>query len=352
MRVKWVAVVGALAFMAAILTGCGGSKTGPPQQAQGGGAAPGKVISLKMAHQWPQDEKDYVVATGLKFAQEVEKRTNGQVKITMYPAESLVKAADTHTALKNGTIDMAIYPYIYSAGAIPEMNMILMPGLWKNHDDVFKYKDSEPWKAIEKKAEDFGFKTLSWIQISGGIAATKKAVHLPEDVKGLRVRAAGKYLEVALQQLGASPVSMPSSENYTSMQRGLLDVMWTSSSSFGAYRMYEVAKYYTSPEQYSFYFTIEPIAISMKAWQSLTPEQQKIMLEVGAELAKPALEGAKKEDARVAKLFADNNVKVEQLTRDEWDKWQAVFKQYSFQKFKETVPGGDKLLADSLALYQ
>ncbi|MHB1044281.1 MAG: hypothetical protein ACYC0Q_15840, partial [Eubacteriales bacterium] len=106
------------------------------------------------------------------------------------------------------------------------------------------------------------------------------------------------------------------------------------------------------PEQYSFYFTIEPIAISMKAWQSLTPEQQKIMLEVGAEMEKPALEGAKKEDARIAKLFADNNVKVEQLTREEWDKWQAVFKEYSFEKFKATVPGGDKLLADSLALYR
>jgi TRAP-type C4-dicarboxylate transport system substrate-binding protein len=75
-------------------------------------AAVAETITLKMAHQWPQDESDYVVATGTKFAKEVERRSNGQIKINVFPAESLVKAAATHTALKNGAVDLAIYPYI------------------------------------------------------------------------------------------------------------------------------------------------------------------------------------------------------------------------------------------------
>src|SRR5690606_36878022 len=140
------------------------------------GAAVAQTLNLKMAHQWPQDESDYVIATGIKFAQEVEKRTNGQIKITMFPAQSLVKASATHTALKNGTVDLAIYPYIYSAGAIPQMNMVLLPGLWRNHDDVFAFRKSDAWKQLEKKAEDYGFKTLSWIQISGGVATTGKEI--------------------------------------------------------------------------------------------------------------------------------------------------------------------------------
>jgi TRAP-type C4-dicarboxylate transport system substrate-binding protein len=309
-----------------------------------GSVAAAQTLSLKMAHQWPQDESDYVIASGIKFAQEVEKRTNGQIKITMFPAESLVKASATHTALKNGTVDLAIYPYIYSAGAIPQMNMVLLPGLWRNHDDVFAFRKSDAWKQLEKKAEDYGFKTLSWIQISGGVATTGKEIHEPQDVSGMKLRAAGKFMEFALQKAGATTVSMPSSENYSAMQTGLLDGMWTSSGSFGAYRMYEVAKFYNSPENYSVYFTIEPIAISMKTWNKLSPEQQKILVEVGQSLEPAALEGAKHEDKRVAELFAKNGVKVEKMTEASWKKWQDWFRQYSFEKFKADVPGGEELL--------
>lgn len=308
------------------------------------GVAAAQTLNLKMAHQWPQDESDYVIATGIKFAEEVEKRTNGQIKITTFPAQSLVKANATHTALRNGTVDLAIYPYIYAAGAIPQMNLVLLPGLWSSHDDVFAFRKSEAWKQLEQKAQEYGFKTLSWIQISGGVATTGKPVHEPQDVSGMKMRAAGKFMEYALQQAGATTVSMPSSENYNAMQLGLLDGMWTSSGSFGAYRIYEVAKFYNSPEDYSVYFTIEPIAISMKTWNKLTPEQQKVLVEVGQSLEQSALEGAKHEDKRVAELFAKNGVKVEKMTKASWTKWQDWFQKHAFERFKADVPGGEELL--------
>ena len=129
-------------------------------------AAGADVITLKMAHQWPQDESDYIVHTGTLFAKEIERRTNGQIKINIFPAESLVKAAATHTALKSGAVDLAVYPLIYSAGAIPEMNLTLLPGVWKSHDDVYRFRESSAWKKLEEKAEQYGFKTLAWMQIS------------------------------------------------------------------------------------------------------------------------------------------------------------------------------------------
>ena len=316
------------------------------------GGASAETLTLKMAHQWPQAESDYVIATGIKFAQEVEKRSNGEIKIQFFPAESLVKASTTHTALKSGTVDLAIYPYIYAAGAIPEMNLILMPGLWKSHEDVFRFRTTAPWKKLEEKAEAYGFKTLSWIQISGGVASTKKPVSGPEDVAGEKVRAAGKYMSYALQQAKASTVSMPSSENYSAMQLGLLDAVWTSSSSFGAYRLYEVSKFYSSPEKFSIYYTIEPIAISMKTWNKLTPAQQKIMVEVGSSLEQAALEGARNEDKRVAQLFADNGVKVQQMSADEWNRWHALFQKTAFSKFKEDNPGAAGLLDEIVDLYK
>lgn len=310
------------------------------------------VLKLKMAHQWPDDPNDYVVLTGKKFAAEVEKQSGGKIHIDIFPAESLVKSLGTHTALRNGTVDLSIYPYIYSAGAIPEMNLVLLPGLWKTADDVFRFRNSDAWKDVEAKAEAFGFKTLCWIQISGGVASKGKAINVPADVAGTKVRAAGKMMEAALQKAGASTVSMASSESYSAMQLGLLDEMWTSSGTFGSYRLYEVSKFYNSPEDYSVYYTIEPIAISMKTWNKLAPAQQKIMVDVGKSLEQGAFDSAKADDRRVTKLFADHGAAIHKMNANEWKQWQALFQQVSFPKFRAEVPGGGALLDKSVAFYK
>lgn len=316
------------------------------------GSAPGQTVTLKMAHQWPQNEADFVIATGVKFAQEVEKRSNGQMKIQIFPAESLVKASVTHTALKNGAVDLSIYPYAYLTGVIPEMNLTIMPGFWKSHDDVFRYRTSTVWKKLEEKAQAYGLKTLCWIQVAITMASTKKFIYAPSDLAGQKLRIAGKYSEYAAQKAGASSPTMTSSEIYSAMQLGLLDVTVTSSSSFAAYRLYEVAKYYISPEDYGLYFSIEPIAISVKTWNKLTPEQQKILTDVGSSLEQFALEGAKKEDLRVAKLFADKGAKVEKMSLANWNRWQALFQEHAFAKFRQDLPASAALLDESIALYR
>jgi len=309
------------------------------------------ALTLKMAHMWPDDPNDYVVSTGKKFAQEVEARSGGKIHINIFPAESLVKAIDTHAALRSGSVDLAVYPYIYAAGAIPEMNLILLPGLWKTSQDVFDFRKSAPWQTIEAKAETYGFKTLCWIQISGGMASKVKPINVPDDLSGQKVRGAGKMMEAALQQAGASTVSMTSPQTYSAMQLGLLDGLWTSSGTFGSYRLFEVAKYYNSPANYSIYYTIEPIAISMKAWNKLTPDQQKILTEVGQSLEQQAFEAAKADDLRVAKLFAEHGVQIHEMTEAEWTQWQGLFQKVSFPKFRAEVPGGAQLLEQSIALY-
>ena len=334
---NWVAALGVCAALA------------------GPGAVPalaGDTVTLKMAHQWPDDPNDYAVQTGKKFAAEVEAKSGGKIHINIFPAESLVKALDTHTALRNGGTDLAIYPYIYSAGAIPEMNLVLLPGLWKTPQDVFDFRKSEPWRELEAKAEAYGFKTLCWIQISGGMASKSKPINVPDDLKGQKVRAAGKMMEAALQSAGASTVSLASPQTYSALQLGLLDGLWTSSGTFGSYRLYEVAKYYNSPENYSIYYTIEPIAISMKTWKKLTPEQQKILVDVGQGLEQQAFDGAKAEDARVAKLFADHGDAIHKMTLEEWKQWQQLFQKVSFAKFRAEIPGAAALLDKSIALYK
>ena len=307
-------------------------------------------LTLKLSHQWPQDTEDYVAKTAIRFADEITKRTNGEIKINFYPGQSLVKATEQFKAMRQGIIDMSVYPTIYAAREIPELNIVLVP--WANsHDNFFKFGKSKAWAYLEKKMNDVGVKSLCWIQIAGGIASKDKPIRTPEDVKGVKIRAAGKYCQLAYKNAGAGIVGMASSEIYTAMQRGLLDAVQTSSSSFGAFKLYEVSKYYVSPQDYSNYFTCEPISISMKTWKKLTPEQQKIMEEVGKELEPWALKAAKTEDARVAGLFAKNGCVVEKMTADDYAKWVPFMKE-SIQEFKKSVPNGEWLADETLKIYK
>jgi len=309
-----------------------------------------KNFTLKLSHQWPQDSEDYVVKTAIRFADEVNKRSNGSIKINFYPGQQLVKAKEQFKAMRDGIIDLSVYPTIYAAREIPELNIVLVP--WGNsHDNYFKFGHSKVWDYLEAKMNKMGVKSLCWIQISGGIASKNRLIRRPDDVKGEKMRAAGKYCQMAYQNAGAGIVAMASSEIYTAMQRGLLDAVQTSSSSFGAYKLYEVSKYYLSPEDYSNFFTCEPISISMKTWNKLSAGQQKIMLDVGKELEAWALDQAKKEDARVANLFAKNGSVVEKMTADDYAQWRKLMKAVK-EAFIKKVPNGKWLVEETSKIYK
>ena len=85
-----------------------------------------------------------------------------------------------------------------------------------------------------------------------------------DDVKGLKMRAAGKKFEYMLGEAGASIVSMPSSEIYQALATGVLNSCMTSSASFVSYRLYEQLKHINAPKDYCIWYMSENITMSMK----------------------------------------------------------------------------------------
>jgi hypothetical protein len=98
---------------------------------------------------------------------------------------------------------------------------------------------------VAKICEDKGMKILTWLWYGGGIGSRGKVVALPQDAKGLKFRAAGKFFEHLLNTQGASITSMASSEIYMALQTKVLDACMTSAESFVSYRLYEQLEYFT-----------------------------------------------------------------------------------------------------------
>jgi TRAP-type C4-dicarboxylate transport system substrate-binding protein len=173
----------------------------------------------------------------------------------------------------------------------------------------------------------------------------------PEDVTGLKIRAAGKMFERMLHEgCGAAITSMPSSEIYFALQTGVLDACMTSSSSFESYRLYEQVKYYTSPRKTTTWYMFEPFVISMITWKRLSPENQKIVARVGKELEKFSQEEAIKDDSEVTDLFKAKGVIVHDMTPAELKLWSAVASKTAWKDYSEKVKGGKELLEMALAV--
>jgi TRAP-type transport system periplasmic protein len=176
------------------------------------------------------------------------------------------------------------------------------------------------------------------------VASRDKPILLPEDVKGLKTRGAGKEIELMLQAAGASIATFPSTETYNAMQSGVVDALWTSSASLMSFRLQEVAKYVTTARDHTFWYMFEPMLMSKATYDKLTPEQQKIVMDVGHSLEKYALDACKADDRKVADVFGKAGDKVSDMNAQQFAAWKKLAQQSAWKNFAENVKDGKHLI--------
>jgi TRAP-type C4-dicarboxylate transport system substrate-binding protein len=313
-------------------------------------AAP-KVI--KISHQFPAGdgpEADFRHRLVVKFAQEVEKKTNGELKFEIFPSASLVKPTSQFSAMQTGSLDMTLLPLAYEGGKIPEVNLGLMPALVTSYEQGLRWKEAPVGKELARIVDQKGVKILTWVWQAGGIASKNKAVLEPADIVGQKARGGSKEMDMLLKGAGASITNVPSSEIYNAMQTGVLDAALTSSTSLLSFRLQEVSKFVTTGRKNTFWFMFEPLLMSNSTYNSLTPAQQKIVMEVGASLEQFALEESKKDDARLADVYGKAGAKTVDMDDAAFAKWRALAEKTAWKDFVEKTKNGQQLLDMALAV--
>lgn len=306
------------------------------------GYAAGPMV-LKISHQFPANT-DFRDQVARRFAQEMEKRTDGQLKFQIYPGASLYKPTQQFDAMSNGALDMAVYPLAYSGGKLPATNITLMPALINSYKQAYDWEGAPIGKWLEGYLDEHGVKLVTWIWQGGGVASRDRAILVPADVKGLKVRGAGKEIELMLQAAGASIATFPSNETYNAMQSGVVDALWTSSASLMSFRLQEVAKYVTTARDHTFWYMFEPLLMSKATYDKLTPAQQKMVMEVGHSLQGFALEACKADDKKVAEVFAKAGDKVHDMNAAEFQQWKKLAEQSAWKNFADNVKDGAHII--------
>jgi TRAP-type C4-dicarboxylate transport system substrate-binding protein len=208
-----------------------------------------------------------------------------------------------------------------------------MPCLVTSYDQGAKWKTAEVGKALTKIVEDKGIKIISWVWQAGGVASRSKPVVAPEDVKGIKIRGGSREMDLMFTAAGGQVSTMPSNEIYIGMQTSALDAAVTSSTSLISFRLEELAKSLTSARKGSFWFMLEPLLMSKAIFDSLKPQEQKAILDVGAELEAWGTAEAKKDDEKVADVYKAKGVEVSDLSADNLAAWRKIAEQSAWNDF-------------------
>jgi TRAP-type transport system periplasmic protein len=303
--------------------------------------------TLRASHQWPGGQGDIRDEMVQIIKREVEAAEVG-LEVQIYPGASLFGPNEQWGALTSGQLDLSAFPLDYASGRVPQFSATLMPGLVRNHERARRLNDSAFMEEIKRIIDENNVVVIADAWLAGGFASKQNCITGPDSISGQVTRAAGPAFEQMLAAAGASISSMPSSDVYTGMQTGVLDAANTSSGSFISFRLYEQVSCLTAPGENALWFMYEPILMSKRSWDRLTPEQQEALMAAGAASEEYFFEEAQKVDEELIEVYRDNGVEVVEMSQEDYDAWLALAHESAYKSFAENVPGGAELIEMAL----
>jgi TRAP-type C4-dicarboxylate transport system substrate-binding protein len=230
-----------------------------------------KVIKLKFANYFPPPARHSKICE--QFIAELEKRTNGRVKIQYFAGGSLLKAPAIYNGIVTGIADMGLAHIEYTPGRFPVSGMCELPlgypSAWVANqvanDFYNKFKPKE-WDDVR----------VLWMHSSNPnvMITAKKPVRQLEDLKGMTLRAPG-IVGYTVSALGATPAPTPVMEVYDAMSKGVIDGVNIPLETLKTFRFAEVAMYTTASWQvgnvYTFY-----VAMNKNSYEKLPPDIKEI----------------------------------------------------------------------------
>ncbi len=237
----------------------------------------------------------------LWWCDRVEELSGGVIKWDRYPGESLVKAGDIYEAVRDNVLQGGDFGPAYEAGHIQLGTIKELPFLFKDVDTGHKMWQRFMEVGFNDYFNSLGVQIVSDMSIDPFVFySTKKwgPIRKLEDLKGCKVRVPGGDISAGIKAMGGIPISIPSGEAYTAMERGTVDAVSMYESAMLSFRIYEVAKYDT---RVNWINPGLPVMVNLKTYKSLSKDLQGIMHKAGEE----AYHNLNKEVQKYIKEVAD-----------------------------------------------
>lgn len=298
-------------------------------------SAPAQATTLKWITFKPEASNDAQSISTKWFVDEFKKRTGGKSDIKMFWGGSVAKAKEIPDALSGGVGDIGdiITPYFQDKFPLNNAVGYFIP---QPHSTIEIAELMQLWHRqypqFDKEMAKYNLKAIGFRPLEKYGLICNKPIKSVADLKGKRIRTYGFAYPALVKALGATPVSMTSSDGYEALQRGILDCSPIGPSLAHGWKYDEVAKYYVDlPIGASFGHMI---TMNLKSYNALDPQTKAILDGLGREyamrytvtldvLTQEILAGWKKKGVTITKLPANSldaalESKDVQAVRQKW----------------------------------
>lgn len=262
--------------------------------------------------------KNNTVADGwVPFAEQVKEATNGELTVKTFLGGSLLGPKAASEGIRDGVVDLGYVIVGYHPAEFPHTAFINdMAAIGTNAIVVTAatteliMTQCEPCLAEYKQRGNVYTGTYA---VPPMVIMSTKMIDSPDDIKGLKIRSAGAAWDNFVKAVGATPVNVPSSEQYEAMSRGVVDASFHVAASLKTYGLWDMTKDVLLVNVGA-YRAINTFAFNPNSWAGLTGAQRRIVLEAASDANFGVAEGYMRTDREALEESKAKGIRVQEIS--------------------------------------
>jgi len=264
-------------------------------------------IVLKVGHVSPTESPYQIGAE--KFAELVSYRTDGKVKVTIFPNGAL--APDERELLEGtqkGLVDIAWSSTGNIAGFVKDIQVLDLPYLFVNPEHVNMVVDGYVGRQLMDQFDKLGFKGLAFHEDGWRVITSDKPIRSLQDMSRFKIRAMMNPMYVDMYKaMGADPTPIAWAELYTALQMGVVKGQDNSVVQSQAAKFFEVQKAVAITNHF---YSAGVVVIGLGTWKKLTPQQQEVVEKSALEASHFQKYWANKKDVEFTEVLKKRGITV------------------------------------------
>jgi TRAP-type C4-dicarboxylate transport system substrate-binding protein len=300
-----------------------------------------KTMKLRLSVMWPPQHP--WTKTFDQWGKDIEKATAGRVTVTVFAANTLSPPMQVYDNTVKGVVDVGTNLLAYSPGRLPLSEVLQQPLGYKSGLQATRAANAYYKKFKPKEFDDVHVLFLHGA--APGFIFTKNPTKSVADLKGLRIKANAENADI-IKNLGGSPVTMPVTETYDALSRGVVDGCLFPLEALQGFKIGEVVK--AVLEDYPMSYMTSMYAIMNKAkWNAISPADQKAIEKINEEYAEKFGKGWVELDSKAMEFAKSKGVTFVKVSKEDEaftaEKMKPILDDYVKMTKSKGLPGDEAL---------
>jgi tripartite ATP-independent transporter DctP family solute receptor len=265
-----------------MLSGCGSKESGTQQ----GTASKKNIEGAKYTFRLPDPlASDHPTVAGVnKFADLVNERTNGRIKIEVFPSSQLGEEKATIEQVQLGSIDFVRTGAGALAGFSKDFEVFSLPYIFEDDAHQWRFLESEAGTKLLDSLETSRMKGLTYYSSGARHFYSSKPITSIKDLKGQKIRVIQNQVNMDLiEALGANATPMPYGQVFSSLQTGVIDAAENNYPNFFTSNHFQEVTHVLEDQHQR---VPEVLVISKVTWDKLSEEDRKIIKQAALDSVK------------------------------------------------------------------